>query len=86
MIFFDAFLPIQLAFALKPAYGSPMNPRVLTIQGQLPIPVGHRVEVIYFLLRTGLFSGEMTRDEWKPLVRDLVTGGPAPKSLAFQAT
>jgi hypothetical protein len=51
-----------------------MSERVFTVQGQLPIPVGHAVELVFVGVRTGLFSSALSKDEYKPLVRDLVAG------------
>lgn len=62
-----------------------MNQRTIVIQGQLPVPVGHAVDVTWFMLRTGVFSGAMTREEYKPLVCDLNTGVVYGRQFHFTA-
>ena len=51
-----------------------MTNRLFTINGILPIPVGNKVELQVFGIRTAIFGSNLTPMEHQPLVRDLVTG------------
>lgn len=48
--------------------------RTFTIAGTVPIPVGHRVEVVVFERDVGTFVAEWQPAPQQPLVRDLDTG------------
>ena len=51
-----------------------MMNRLFTIHGVLPIPVGNKIELRVFGLRTSIFGSNLSPMEHQPLVRDLGTG------------
>jgi len=51
-----------------------MANRCFTIVGSLPIPLGNKVELQVFGVRTNAFRSSLSPMEHQPLVRDLTTG------------
>ena len=50
------------------------NERMFTVPYVAPIPVGHRVEVLFFIKTGGVFKKKETLEEKHPLIRDLDSG------------